>query len=417
MKPVIVRQGSKTQVRYGVFLHDDWIGKPFGSKVYSKSGSWLYLLAPTCELWTGSLSHRTQILYTSDCAQICSGLDLRSGSVVLESGTGSGSLTHSLARAVAPTGAVHTFEFHKQRCEEATAEFEQNGLADIVQANHRDIEAHGFPERCHGIADGIILDLPAPWKVVESAKACLKMNGKFCGFSPCIEQVQRTADALREAEFCDVRCIECILRYHDVRTENYALPTADATAPADPAGEPAADTATAADGKRTAAEAGLEAADGATAGGAGAEGSAGGGKRKGIGGGKRDAGQGRVKERRLGRHCALYVPWMSEQASVRRTVTLPRHMARGHTGYLLFARKPVTVEGQRDEEGEEGGEDGGEAAEGKERGEDAGVGAEGGVGGAGAEAGAAAGAGDGAAGNGAMDAEDTVGGRGRDAGV
>ena len=82
MKPVIVTKGFRTQVRYGLFLHDDWIGTPFGSKVFSKSGSWLYLLSPTCELWTESLPHRTQILYTSDCAQICSGLDLRSGSVV-----------------------------------------------------------------------------------------------------------------------------------------------------------------------------------------------------------------------------------------------------------------------------------------------------------------------------------------------
>lgn len=82
MKPVIVKKGSRTQVRYGLFLHANWIGTPFGSKVYSQSGSWLYLLAPTSELWTASLSHRTQILYISDCAQICSGLDLRSGSVV-----------------------------------------------------------------------------------------------------------------------------------------------------------------------------------------------------------------------------------------------------------------------------------------------------------------------------------------------
>lgn len=104
----------------------------------------------------------TSVLHTIVCATCA---NVNCVMQVLESGTGSGSLTHSLARAVAPAGAVHTFEFHKQRCEEADAEFKQNGIADIVHSTHRDIEALGFPESCHGIADGIILDLPAPWKV------------------------------------------------------------------------------------------------------------------------------------------------------------------------------------------------------------------------------------------------------------
>ena len=63
----------------------------------------MYLVAPTPELWSLVLRHRTQILYVADISLVCSYLELRPGSVVLESGTGSGSLTHSLARAVAPT--------------------------------------------------------------------------------------------------------------------------------------------------------------------------------------------------------------------------------------------------------------------------------------------------------------------------
>ena len=171
MKAVKVSAEGQTHVRYGIFEHRDWIGRTYGTKVFSKSGSWVYILAPTPELWTHVLSHRTQILYIADCAQICAGLNLRSGRVVcflasaafttldrctvgvtrnemrytmlddsccepdvqvLESGTGSGSLTHSLARAVAPAGAVHTFEFHQQRWREACSEFETNGLGDIV---------------------------------------------------------------------------------------------------------------------------------------------------------------------------------------------------------------------------------------------------------------------------------------------
>jgi tRNA (adenine57-N1/adenine58-N1)-methyltransferase len=38
---------------------------------------------------------------------------------VLESGIGCGTLTATLAQAVAPVGAVHTFEFHAGRQQQA----------------------------------------------------------------------------------------------------------------------------------------------------------------------------------------------------------------------------------------------------------------------------------------------------------
>lgn len=80
---------------------------------------YLHLLRPTPELWTLSLPHRTQILYMPDIAYITMRLGVRVGGRVIEAGTGSGSMTHSLSRAVGPSGHVHSFEYHKARFEKA----------------------------------------------------------------------------------------------------------------------------------------------------------------------------------------------------------------------------------------------------------------------------------------------------------
>ncbi|XP_040987850.1 tRNA (adenine(58)-N(1))-methyltransferase catalytic subunit TRMT61A-like [Juglans microcarpa x Juglans regia] len=90
-----------------------WIGKPFGTKVFSNKGGFIYLLAPTPELWALVPSHRIQILYIADISLVIMYLEIVSGCLVLESGTGSGSLTTSLARAIAPTGHVYSFDFHE----------------------------------------------------------------------------------------------------------------------------------------------------------------------------------------------------------------------------------------------------------------------------------------------------------------
>lgn len=39
--------------KYGMFYHNHFIGKLYGSKIYSKTKSgWLYALEPTPELWS-----------------------------------------------------------------------------------------------------------------------------------------------------------------------------------------------------------------------------------------------------------------------------------------------------------------------------------------------------------------------------
>ena len=53
------------------------------------------------------------------------------------------------------------------------------------------------------IANAVFLDLPAPWEAIASAKAAFLKHrtGKICTFSPCIEQVARSVEALNENGF------------------------------------------------------------------------------------------------------------------------------------------------------------------------------------------------------------------------
>lgn len=162
------------------------------------------------------MDQRTQILYIADIAMIIFKLELKPGCLVLETGTGSGSLTASLARAVAPNGSVATFEFHEQRAQLARQDFIKLGIDSCVKLEHRDIQANGFPTEYTRKADAVFLDLPSPWLVVESAAACLKPNHMFCSFSPCIEQVHKTCEKLNFHGFRDIHTIEILLREYQV---------------------------------------------------------------------------------------------------------------------------------------------------------------------------------------------------------
>ncbi|XP_029983369.1 tRNA (adenine(58)-N(1))-methyltransferase catalytic subunit TRMT61A [Sphaeramia orbicularis] len=236
MMPVKVQQGAQTQTRYGAIRHStDLIGQRYGSKVTCSKGGWVHVLHPTPELWTITLPHRTQILYTTDIATITMMLELKPGSIVCESGTGSGSLSHAILRTIAPTGHLHTVEFHQQRAEKVAEEFREHHVDHLVTVRNQDVCKDGFGVT--GVADAVFLDIPSPWEAVGHAKTTMKkQGGRLCSFSPCIEQVQRTCEALADQGFEEISTLEVLLRVHDVRTVSLPLPDfgPDPSAPAPP---------------------------------------------------------------------------------------------------------------------------------------------------------------------------------------
>ena len=217
---VRVAPPARFDSRHGSFPHADFVGRRFGERVSEPRGrgGFVYLLSPSPELWTATLPHRTQILYIADISMIVLQLELQPGSVCIEAGTGSGSLSHALARAVGARGHLHTFEFNAHRAQLAAAEFAATGLGGHVTSLHGDVCADGweYANTAPGSVDAAIFDLPQPWDAVRHVAPYLRPGGRLCTFSPCIEQIARTQEALVACGFTGIEVIEVVVRTHAV---------------------------------------------------------------------------------------------------------------------------------------------------------------------------------------------------------
>lgn len=100
-------------------------------------------------------------------------LRLRNGSIVLESGTGSASMSHNVLRHIAPKGHLYTFEYHEVRAGVALDEFKRHKVDEFVTVAQRDVCSFGFG--FENFADAVFLDLPSPWKAVGHAREALKV--------------------------------------------------------------------------------------------------------------------------------------------------------------------------------------------------------------------------------------------------
>jgi len=54
--------------------------------------------------------------------------------------------------------------------------------------------------------------MATPWLVVPHAYSSLKGSGVLVSFSPTVDQVVKTADALKENGFVGIETVECLVR-------------------------------------------------------------------------------------------------------------------------------------------------------------------------------------------------------------
>ncbi|KAK4670104.1 tRNA (adenine-N(1)-)-methyltransferase catalytic subunit trm61 [Podospora pseudopauciseta] len=216
-------------------------------KIVADVSGFIHILPPTPEVWTSSLPHRTQVVYTPDYSYVLHRIRARPGSVLIEAGAGSGSFSHASVRAVyngypsegERKGKVYSFEFHEQRFHKMNQELKEHNLNSLVHLTHRDVYNGGFliDGKSPG-AEAIFLDLPAPWEALhhlsrrnpknpEDKEWVSPLNPKksahICTFSPCIEQVTKTVSAMRRLGWVDIDMVEIANRKYHTSRERVGL--------------------------------------------------------------------------------------------------------------------------------------------------------------------------------------------------
>lgn len=206
-----LQSGNQWHSHKGWINHDDLIGKNEGVIVQTNSGTSYQAFRPLLNDYVLSMERGATIVYPKDSAIIVGFADIFPGAKVLEAGAGSGALSISLLRAIGNTGELTSFE-------------ERDDFLTIAQTNVRNyfgempknwslkpgrVESNQF----HGEYDRVVLDMLAPWDVLEAAKSALKPGGVLCCYVATTTQLSRTAEALKESlAFSEPESFETLLR-------------------------------------------------------------------------------------------------------------------------------------------------------------------------------------------------------------
>ena len=194
---MVLTPGGEFHTHRGIIALDSVIGLPEGSVVKSTSGDQFLVLRPLLVDYVMSMPRGAQVVYPKDAAQIVHEGDVFPGARVLEAGAGSGALTCSLLRAVGPEGRVVSFEVRDDHAVHA----ERNVTTFFgARPENWDLVIADLNEYSGAEVDRVILDMLAPWEVLDTVARALVAGGVLMIYVATVTQLSRAVEALREQQ-------------------------------------------------------------------------------------------------------------------------------------------------------------------------------------------------------------------------
>ena len=190
---VKLRTDGALHTHVGILRHQEIIGQTQGCWLNTTLGQTFLALKPTLGDYAQHMPRSTQVIYPKDLGNILIMADIFPGAHVVEAGLGSGALTMALLQAVGQEGWVTTYEVRNDLVAR-TLDTMRNYMPDLSNLTVKDGDIYqGIKEM---EIDRVVLDVPEPWHVVESAAESLKPGGIFLSFLPTVLQVHRLAQSL-----------------------------------------------------------------------------------------------------------------------------------------------------------------------------------------------------------------------------
>ncbi|MER3422474.1 MAG: tRNA (adenine-N1)-methyltransferase, partial [Nitrospiraceae bacterium] len=214
-----LKGGERFQYSGETIPHDALIGKSDGSLVTLSGGKRMLAVRPALGEYVLKMPRGAQVIYPKDLAMITMWADIYPGARVFEAGTGSGSLTMALLRAVGERGTVVSYEVREDFARTALKNIERYmGPVHNLTARRNDVYQGFAGEDKVFPFDRLVLDLPEPWRVVPHAAEALRSGGIYLSFVPTIPQAMQTVEALERAHvFGLIQTFETLLRTWNIR--------------------------------------------------------------------------------------------------------------------------------------------------------------------------------------------------------
>ena len=210
MHTLVLEPGRVYHTHRGGLAHDDLIGAPEGSVVNSSGGTAYLALRPLLSDYVLSMPRGAQVIYPKDAAQIVAMGDIFPGARVLEAGAGSGALSCFLLRAVGTEGELVSYELRPD-----FAEVARRNVTEFLGAPPPNWRLHtGDVAECRDTGfDRIILDMLAPWELLDLVSRALVPGGVFVGYVATTPQLSELVEALRAAGgYTEPRAWESLVR-------------------------------------------------------------------------------------------------------------------------------------------------------------------------------------------------------------